>query len=132
MQAAVDLGPFQQFAAVDQLLETGGADEMVVDAVDLTRRGVRVVAETLKCRFGIRSRRHRTTVDLPTAEGPDNTTTRPVPGPRWHWLMPPDRLPYRPLGVHSRASGWAARLAPARGRNTHLRPSGLHCLRGLG
>src|ERR1700761_7228380 len=30
----------------------------------------------------MRSRRHRTTLDLPTAEGPDSTTTRPLPGPR--------------------------------------------------
>src|SRR5690625_371175 len=41
-------------------------------------RGARVVAETLKYRSGTRSRRQRTTLDLPTADGPDSTTTRPA------------------------------------------------------
>ena len=36
VQAAVDLGPLEQGAVVDQLLEALGGDERVVDAVDLT------------------------------------------------------------------------------------------------
>ena len=41
LQAAVDLGPLQQLAALDQLVEAGRADEVVVASVDLAGRGGR-------------------------------------------------------------------------------------------
>ncbi len=40
LQPAVDLGPLQQLAALDQPVETGRADEVVVGAVDLARARV--------------------------------------------------------------------------------------------
>src|SRR4029079_3485794 len=45
--------------------------------------GALVVTDTEKCRSGTRSRRQRTTVDFPTADGPDSTTTGAfvLPGP---------------------------------------------------
>ena len=82
VQAAVNFRPFQQGAVVDQLLKATGRHEVVVDPVDFAGPGALVVAETLKCRSGIRSRRQRTSVDLPTADGPDSTTTRPVAAAR--------------------------------------------------
>src|SRR5947209_16203243 len=50
----------------------------------------------MKCRSGIRSRRQRTSVDSPTAAGPDSTITRPVPTGRPSVLIDSPGLPAGP------------------------------------
>ena len=70
--------PFDELAGVDQAVELGVVDEMIVDVVALARAASgRVVALIDMVIFGSASSSMRLIVDLPAPDGEERTISRP-------------------------------------------------------
>jgi len=72
-----DIGPLGELVGLDQPLELGGVDEMIIDAVDFPGRFGRVVALIDIVMLSSASSSSRLIVDLPAPEGDERTTKRP-------------------------------------------------------